>query len=193
MFQIDDKIISDDIFEVNFLCDLQSCKGMCCVEGDSGAPLEEEETEFLEKIFHIIKKYLPEKSLKEIEKQGLWVIDSDGDIVTPTIGNLDCVYAYRDEKGIVKCAIEKAYLNEEIDFRKPISCHLYPIRVKKYDDFYALNYDKQKICQVAVILGNKKNLPMFKFLKEPLTRKFGEEFYNDLEIAYDEYYKKREL
>jgi len=191
MFQIDDKLISDDIFEVNFLCDLSKCNGMCCVEGDSGAPLEDDELKVLEEIYPIIKSYLPEKSVKEIEKQGLYVIDRDGDVVTPIINGRECVYAYQDENGIYKCAIEKAYEDGKVEFRKPVSCHLYPIRIKKYNDFYALNYDKQKICNVALIKGKKEKLPLFKFLKEPLIREFGEDFYFEMEIAYEEYYKKR--
>jgi len=192
MFQIDDKIISDDIFEVKFACDLNACKGWCCVEGDAGAPLTEDEALILDEIFPKIKRYLPDKALKTIEKKGLYEYDEDGDLVTTTVNDKECVFAYFDNNGIVKCAIEKAYFDGVVDFRKPISCHLYPIRLKNYEEFVAINYDKQKICNVALIKGKKENIPLFKFLKEPLIRKFGEEFYSGLEKIYIEFFREGE-
>ncbi len=191
MFQIEDKIISDDLFEVKFACDLNKCKGWCCVEGDAGAPLTEEEALVLEEIFPVVKKYLPQTAIDTITEKGLYEYDSDGDLVTTTVGNNECVFAYTDEKGIVRCAIEKAFLNGEINFRKPISCHLYPVRLKFYEEFVAVNYDRQKICDVALIKGRKENIPLFRFLKEPLIRKFGEEFYEDMEKIYEEFYMKK--
>ena len=192
MFQIDDKIISDDIFEVKFACDLNACKGWCCVEGDAGAPLTEDEALILDEIFPKIKQYLPDKALKTIEKKGLYEYDEDGDLVTTTVNDKECVFAYFDNNGIVKCAIEKAYFDGVVDFRKPISCHLYPIRLKNYEEFVAINYDKQEICNVALIKGKKENIPLFKFLKEPLIRKFGEEFYSGLEKIYIEFFREGE-
>jgi len=181
MIQIEDKIISQDIFEEHFLCDLPKCKGSCCVEGESGAPLEDEETEILEQIYPKIKHLLPKKSQKIIEEQGTWVIDMDGDKVTPINNGRECVYVYFEEDGTAKCAIEKAYNQGIVDFKKPISCHLYPIRVTKYKDFEALNYHQWPICEPARVLGKEVGLPIFKFLKEPLIRKYGEEFYDHLE------------
>ncbi len=190
MFQIDDKIISDDLFEVNFVCNLDKCKGICCVDGDSGAPLTEEEAKLMGKVYPIIKKYLPLQAISEIEKQGLYITDYDGDLVTPTINNRECVYAYYDEKGIVKCAFEKAYLNNEIDFIKPISCHLYPVRIKEYEEFFAVNYDERSICKAALIKGKKEKTPLFKFLEVPLKRMFGNDFYEQLEVIYEEFFLK---
>jgi hypothetical protein len=183
MVQIDDKIISLDIFERKFICDLPKCLGACCVEGESGAPLEENETEILENIFDIIKDDLSVDALAEIEKKGKWEIDGDGDRVTPIINGKECVYTYFDNKGVCKCVIEKAYYEGKIDFKKPVSCHLYPIRVSKYAEFEALNYHKWPICSAARELGSKEGVPVFRFLKEAISRKFGAEFYNEMEAS----------
>jgi len=191
MFQIDDKIISDDIFEVKFVCDLKKCKGLCCVEGDSGAQLEEKEILIIEKNLPILKKYIPEISQKIIEEKGFYEIDFEGDCVTTTVDDKECVFVYYDEHKIAKCSIEKAFINNEISFRKPISCYLYPIRLKYYKNFIAINYDKQKICNSALIKGKKENVPLFVFLKEPLIIKFGEEFYDALVKIYEEFYMKK--
>ena len=182
MIQIDDTIISLDIFEKNFLCDLSSCKGACCVEGDSGAPLLPEEKEVLEKIFPKVKPYMNKKSVKIVEEIGVAIIDSDNDLTTPLVNNRECVYAII-EKGIYKCAIEKAFSNGDISFKKPISCHLYPIRIKKYKDFEAINYEKIKICQPACACGDALKIPVYVFLKEALRRKYGSNWYNKLEEA----------
>lgn len=181
MVQIDDKIVSTDIFTKRFVCNLSVCKGECCVEGESGAPLEEEETTILEEIYPIVKPYLSNKAIEEIERQGKWVIDSDGDKVTPIINKKECVYTYFDDEGICKCAIDKAFQDGKIDFKKPISCHLYPIRVAKYPDFEALNYHIWPICHSARELGGQLGVPIYKFLKEPIIRKYGQSFYDEME------------
>ena len=186
MIQIDDKIISSDVFLRKYCCDLSKCAGECCVEGDSGAPLDDAETEILEKIYPIVEPYLNEKERAEIARQGKWVIDDDGDKVTPIINGRECVYTYRDEDGCWKCAIERAYREGKIDFYKPISCHLYPIRVTKYTSYEALNVHDWTVCKAAKKLGEKLGLPVYKFLREPLIRKYGEEFYHQLEIAAPE-------
>lgn len=174
-------VISDDVKENFFVCDLEKCKGACCVEGDAGAPLADEETKILDDIYPLVKNYLTEEGIETIERQGTWVRDWDGDKVTPTIGdNGACVYALTDERGILKCGIEQAYLDGKIGFKKPISCHLYPIRITKYDDFEALNYDRWDICSAACVLGNQLGVPVYKFLKEPLIRKYGEDWYAEL-------------
>ncbi len=183
MVQIDDKIISLDIFERHFVCDLPRCLGACCVEGESGAPLDDEETEILDAIFPVIKSMLSPKAVEIIEKKGTWEIDSDGDKVTPIINGKDCVYTYFDEAGICKCVIEKAFNEGLIDFKKPVSCHLYPIRITKYADFEALNYHTWHVCSVARELGQKVGLPVFRFLKDPIIRKYGEAFYHEMEEA----------
>ncbi|TRX66471.1 DUF3109 family protein [Carboxylicivirga sp. M1479] len=181
MIQIDDKIISTDIFEKRFVCNLDKCKGECCVEGESGAPLEDEETSILEEIYEIVKPYLKPKAIEEVEKQGKWVIDSDGDKVTPIINGKECVYTYFDEDGVCKCAIDKAHQEGLIDFKKPISCHLYPIRITKYPDFEGLNYHSWHLCGPARELGTNLGVPIYKFLKEPLIRRYGQAFYDEME------------
>lgn len=183
MIQIDDKVISIDIFEEHFICDIPKCHGSCCVEGESGAPLEDDEVAILEEIYPIIKSRLPKKSQKIIEERGTWEIDPDGDKVTPINNGRECVYVYFDENNAAKCAIEKAHSEGLIDFKKPISCHLYPIRVTKYNDFQALNYHQWPICGPARVLGKEVGLPMFKFLREALIRKFGAAFYDEMEEA----------
>lgn len=187
MIQIDDAIVALDIIEENFLCDLSACKGECCVEGESGAPLENEEVEVLEKILPLIWDDLSPKAQEVINKQGVAYQDRDGDMVTSIVNGKDCVFTYYDEKGICKCAIEKAYKEGKTDFYKPISCHLYPIRLEKFREFTAVNYHRWRICKAAVLLGNKEGLRIYQFLKEPLIRKFGDAWYNELCIAADEY------
>ncbi len=182
MFQIGKAIITDDLFEEEFACNLQVCKGMCCVEGDSGAPLLEEEKAVLERIFPVIKNYLTPKGVEAIRKQGKYVIDSEGDLTTPLINGKECAYVTRDDKGIYLCGIEKAYNDGKIDWQKPVSCHLYPVRVKDYGEFQTVNYHRWEICSSACELGKQLKIPLFKFLKEPLIRKFGEDWYNELEI-----------
>ena len=179
MIQVDDKIISLDVFEKHFVCDLNACKGACCIEGDSGAPLLEEEKKILEEIYENVKPYMREKGIVEIEKHGVAVYDDDGDLTTPLVNNRECAFA-SFENGITKCTIEKAYSDGKIDFKKPISCHLFPIRIKEYSDFDAVNYEKITICKAACERGNKLEIPIYIFLKEPLVRKYGEDWYKEL-------------
>jgi len=182
MIQIDDKILSVDIFENYFCCDLASCLGACCVHGQSGAPLEHEEVMILEDILEKISPYIKPEGLESIKMNGVAVVDSDGDLVTSLIDGKECSFCIV-ENGINFCAIEKAWFDKKIDFRKPISCHLYPIRVKKFSTFTGLNYDKWEICKPARNLGTQKGLPVFRYLKEPLIRAFGEDFYAQVEEA----------
>lgn len=186
MVQIDDKIISLDVFEQQFVCDLNACKGACCVEGDSGAPLELEEVDILAQIFDKVKSFMREESIKEVERQGFSVIDKDGDRTTPLVNNKECAFVSFDTNGTAKCSIEQAYDKDIIDFKKPISCHLFPIRIQKYDDFEAVNYESIKICEPACSCGQKLEVPVFKFLKEPLIRLYGDQWYNTLIEAADE-------
>lgn len=182
MIQIEDKIVSQEIFDQQFVCDLNACKGACCVEGDSGAPLLKNEAKELEKSYSIIKKYLSADGKEAIKKQGFSVVDSDNDLTTPLVNNRECAYVFNDS-GIIKCAIEKAYLEDEISFKKPISCHLYPIRITEYNEFDAVNYESNKICSPACKLGGLLKVSVFRFLKEPLIRKYGESFYTELEVV----------
>jgi hypothetical protein len=181
MVQIDDKLISLDVFEKRFVCNLEVCMGACCVEGESGAPLEDHETGILEDLLPQLRPLLSKKALKEIDKDGAWVIDADGDKVTPIIDGKECVYTYFDEKGICKCAIEKIHAEGKTDFKKPISCHLYPIRVTKYPTYEALNYHTWPICHPARELGGNLGVPIYKFLKAPIQRKYGSAFYDEME------------
>lgn len=191
MIQIDDKLISEDIFSEEFVCNLSKCKGACCVEGDVGAPLDKSETEILDRIYEQVKPYLRPEGIAAIEKQGKWEIDPrDNDFVTPMVEDKECAYVIFDEKGITKCGIEKAYEDGAVDWQKPISCHLYPIRVDEYRTFTALNYHKWEICSDACTLGRELQVPIYKFVKIPLIRKYGEEFYQTLCDAADEWKKE---
>lgn len=183
MIQIGDAIVSMDVFEKHFLCDLNACKGACCVEGESGAPLTDEEAELIEKFFPVFKQYMSTDCVDVVEKNGFSHIDFDGDLVTPLINNRECVYTFTDEQGIVKCAIEKAYFEGKISFRKPVSCHLFPIRIDEYNSFNAVNYQRLDICKAARICGAKNKLPLYVFLKDALIRKYGAEWYAELEVA----------
>jgi len=181
MIELGKTLLSDDIKDKMFICDLEKCKGACCVEGDLGAPLNFDELDKLDEIYDEVKPYLSEEGIREIELQGTYIIDEDDEYSTPTIDGKECAYAIYDANNILKCGIEQAYLDGKIDYKKPISCHLYPIRVTKYEKFEALNYDKWSICSPACDLGNKMGLPVYKFLKEPLVRAYGMDWYENLE------------
>lgn len=191
MIQIDDTIITLDVIEENFLCNLSACKGECCIEGDSGAPLEEDEVKILEEVLPIVWDDLSPTAKELIKQQGVAYKDTDGEMVTSIVNGKDCVFTYYDEEGICKCAIEKAYKEGQINFYKPISCHLYPIRLQRYRDFTAINYHRWRVCKAAVVLGNEKGLKIYQFLKEPLIRKFGQVWYDELCSAVEEYKKMK--
>lgn len=191
MIQIEDKLISEEIFSEEFVCNLTRCKGACCVEGDVGAPLLKEELPILEEIFDKIKPYLRPEGVQALREQGTWTVDpSDNDYVTPMVNGAECAYVIFDEKGITKCGIEKAYEAGAVNWPKPISCHLYPIRAKQYSSFEAMNYDRWPICHDACTLGRELQVPVYKFLKNPLIRKYGQAFYQELEQAAEDW--KRE-
>ena len=192
MLQIDNTVISLDLLEERFVCDLVSCKGACCIEGDSGAPLEDNEIEIIEELMPLIWDDLSDVSKKVIEKQGVFYIDEDNEPVTSIVSGRECVFTFTDENGICKCAIEKAYREGKTDFYKPISCHLYPVRLQKYKSFTAVNFHKWNICDCALVLGSKLKVPAYVFLKEPLVRKFGKELYEQLEISDKQFYSKEE-
>ncbi len=190
MIQIDDKLISEDLFSEEFVCNLAKCKGICCVEGDAGAPLDEDETRILDEIYPKIKPYLRPEGIQAIEEQGTYTLDFEGDLVTPLVNNAECAYVIFDEKGYTKCAIEKAYEDGVIDWQKPISCHLYPIRITEYSNFSAINYHEWDICSDACTLGKELGVKVYQFLKKPLIRKYGEEFYQTLSEAAEEWEKE---
>ncbi len=183
MVEIGKALLSFDIFEKYFLCDLDTCKGACCVEGTSGAPLTQDEAECIQRYYPEFEKYLPEAHIQAIREQGYSVIDSDGDLVTPLFNKRECAYAYTNDRGILSCAIERAYTEGKIPFRKPLSCHLFPIRITRYKDFDAVNYQQLDICRAGRDCGKKNRLPLYVFLKEPLIRMYGEEWYAELEVA----------
>jgi hypothetical protein len=180
MILIQNSVISDDIADKYFVCDLDKCKGACCVEGDLGAPLEDDELVLITEAYQAAKPYMTARGIEAVEKQGHYIKDHEGDFSTPTIDNKECAYAITDDNGILKCAIEQAYLDGKTTFKKPISCHLYPIRITKYDNYDALNYDRWNICNPACSLGRALGVPIYKFLKEPLIRKYGEAWYMEL-------------
>jgi hypothetical protein len=186
MLQIDETVVSFDLLEEKFVCDLNSCKGECCIEGDDGAPLEESEVKIIENLLPIIWDDLTETSKEVIKKQGVSYIDNDGEPVTSIVNGAECVFTYTDESGICKCAIEKAFREGKTDFYKPISCHLYPVRLQKYNEFIAVNYHRWSVCKCARTLGGKLGVPVYQFLKEPLIRRFGADWFNQLEIADQE-------
>lgn len=154
--------------------------GACCVEGDSGAPLDPEELPILERIYSHVEPYLTEEGKRVIAEEGVYTQDFEGDYVTPVINGRECAYAIYDERKILKCGIEQAYLDGKIDYKKPISCHLYPIRVTKYEQYHALNYDRWDICSPACSFGKELGVPVYQFLKEPLIRAYGPKWYKEL-------------
>ncbi|AMJ65394.1 DUF3109 family protein [Hymenobacter sp. PAMC 26628] len=181
MIIIQQTVISDDLADNFFVCNLEACKGACCVEGDLGAPLEEAELKILETEYENIKPFLTEAGRQAIAEQGLYIKDWEDDYSTTTIGDRECAYALYDGKGILKCGIEEAYLAGATTFKKPISCHLYPIRITKYEEFEALNYDRWNICSPACAYGANLGVRVYQFLKDPLIRKYGEDWYNELD------------
>jgi hypothetical protein len=183
MIEIGKTIISMDVLESKFCCDLDHCKGACCVDGDSGAPLTPEEAETIERLYPVYEEYLSKENLAEVASQGFSKIDHDGDLVTPIIGKNECVYTFVNEKGITLCAIEKAYFEKNTEFRKPVSCHLFPIRITEYKRFDGVNYERLKICKPGRACGKSNNLPLWKYLKEPLIRRYGEEWYDELKLV----------
>lgn len=185
MIKIGDVLVSDDIKQVEFVCHLEKCKGACCVEGDLGAPLEEDELAQMKAIQKKVKPYLMPAGVKALEEQGAYILDEDGEYSTPTIGGRECAYAIYDTQGVLKCGIEQAYLDGKIKFRKPISCHLYPIRITKKKGFEAVNYHKWSICSAACSYGKSLRVPLYKFLREPLIRKYGSAWYDELVEAIE--------
>jgi hypothetical protein len=181
MFQLGKTIVSEEIIEKDFVCNLSSCKGACCVDGDAGAPLELDETKILESIYSKVKPFLRKEGIAAIEAQGKFTTNDFGEHETPLIDGADCAYVFFDKKGTALCAIEEAYNQGVIDWKKPVSCHLYPIRVKDYTEFSAVNYHKWEICDDACSLGKELQVPVYKFVKQALIRKFGEDWYMELE------------
>jgi hypothetical protein len=185
MIEVGHVVLTDDIKDEYFVCDLGKCKGGCCVEGDLGAPLDEEELAILDKIYPAVEPYLNDKGKAAIASQGKYILDDDNEYSTPTIDGKECAYAIYDGAGILKCGIELAYREGKIDpivegYQKPISCHLYPLRATRYERFEAINYDRWSICRDACTNGMNLKVPLYKFLRQPLERKYGKEWYQEL-------------
>lgn len=185
MFQLDKTIISEELFEKEFVCNLTACHGACCVDGDAGAPVAKDELDKMIEVYPKVKPFLRPEGIQAIEEQGVYVIGEDGEYETPLIDGKDCAYVIFDGKTAL-CGIEQAYNQGLIDWKKPVSCHLYPVRVKEYSDFAAVNYHKWHICSDACTLGKELGVPVYKFVKEALIRKFGQQWYDELEkVAED--------
>ncbi len=190
MIQIDDTVVSEILLDKKFVCNLDKCMGACCVEGDAGAPLEEDELKELETVFPLVKEYLSETSIQALEED-LYTIDGDGEYVTQLVNGKECAFVFFDEKGITKCSIEQAFINNKTSFKKPISCHLFPVRLTPYKNFTAVNYAHWDICDDACSLGEELGVQTYQFLKEPLIRKFGNKWFEELELV-DKHLNKSE-
>ena len=188
MIEVQNTLVHEDLISESFVCNLNKCKGICCVEGDAGAPLDVAETAILADVYPKIRHLLEPKGIAAIEAQGTSVVDVDGDLTTPCVdGNKECAYV-TFENGITKCGIEKGYEQGLIDWQKPISCHLYPIRVTQYPEFEVLNYDRWHICHDACTFGRELKVPVYQFLKGPLIRKYGETWFKELEDSVSSQY-----
>lgn len=190
MLQIDDTIVSLALIEKEFSCDLKACRGSCCRYGDTGAPLTPDEALTLEQIRADLWPYLRPEGIRAIDKQGTSIRDIDGEQVTPMINNEECAYTVM-ENGIFRCGIEMAFNAGAVDFRKPLSCHLFPVRVRQYRDFRAVNYEEWPICRPGAIAGARQGQKLYVFLREPLLRAFGEEWYDKLQWSANEYAKNK--
>lgn len=193
MIVVENVVLTDEVMDEYFVCDLLKCQGACCEEGDLGAPLTEEETKLLPRLYAQLKPFLTPEGIAAIEQQGFFVKDEEGDFSTPTVGKRACAYAVRDEKGWLKCGIELAYQKKAIDFQKPISCHLYPLRIAQYEQYYTVNYHRWHICNSGCQLGKSLQVPLYEFLKEALIRKYGETWYRQLVAEIHQRQKERTL
>jgi len=182
LVEVGDKIVSTQLFERKFVCDLNACKGACCIEGDAGAPLTLEEVDILEENIDAIKPFMRPEGLAAIANAGVFYMDDENEPVTTLVNGKECAFVYFDDQGVTKCAVEKAHSLGKLDFKKPISCHLYPIRVMRFNELTALNYNEWDICKPACACGEQLNVPVYKFLKEPIERAFGTDFFKELEI-----------
>lgn len=187
MLQIGNVLVSLDVVERYFCCDLDKCLGECCIEGDAGAPITEEEYDELKRVLPQVWDDLSPQAKDVIREQGVGYVDEEGDLVTSIVDGKDCVFTCHGANGMCYCAVEKAYREGRINFYKPISCHLYPVRVTEYATCTALNYHRWKICKAAEVLGRKKQLRLYRFLEQPLVRRFGREWYDEFRAACDAY------
>ncbi len=192
MFLIQNTLVSLDVIEKEFCCDLETCRGCCCIEGDAGAPVSDEEVAEIEQILHILLPDMTKEARAVVEKQGISYLDPSGERVTSIVNDKDCIFARTDHNGWCYCLIEKAYHAGKIGFKKPISCHLYPIRLTRVGNYIGVEYHRWDICHCARQLGKKKHIPLYQFLREPLVRRFGEAWYAELELTASEWKKQCE-
>ena len=194
MIAIENILVSDEVVESQFVCDLSKCKGGCCEDGDAGAPLSKKELTELNNAYDAAKPYMTKEGIAVTEKQGRYEYDREFGWVTPTIQGKMCAYGYRDKKGVIMCAFEQAYNDGKTTWKKPVSCHLYPIKIKKSKEYEMLNYEpRESLCSPACALGEKLKVPTYVFLKDALVRKYGEDFYHLLEKAAEQYFKNRKI
>ncbi len=188
MFQIQDTLVSLDLAERFFCCDLDKCHGQCCIDGDAGAPITEAERDIINEIAPGLRDDLLPRALEVIDSEGTSYVDEEGDLVTQIIDGRNCVFTCYGPGGMCLCAIEKACAQGRTSgFRKPSSCALYPVRLTRYPTFTAVNYHRWKICRPAEILGRKLGIRLYKFLEGPLTEHFGREWYDELVLACETY------
>ena len=193
MFELGKTVVSEEILENHFVCDLNACKGACCIDGNAGAPLEEEETEILTNLFSDLSPFLRPEGIEAIKSQGAFVKGDDGEWETPLIDNNECAYVVYNDSGIAQCGIENANKAGAVDWQKPVSCHLYPVRIREYSQLTAVNYHKWEICDPACTLGDALKMPIYKFVKDALIRKFGAEWYKELEEAASQLLNSRNV
>ena len=192
MIVIEHTLVSDEVMEEYFVCDLSKCKGGCCEDGDTGAPLETKELDIINEVYETVKPYLTREGIKEIEKTGRYQYDREYGWVTPAVDNGMCAYGYHDHQGILKCAFEQAYYDGRISWKKPISCHLFPIRIKVGKEYDLVNYEpRENLCAPACKLGNKLKVPVYQFLKEAIIRKYGQEYYEAMDAYHQMYFNKK--
>lgn len=191
MIAIDNALISEEVLKAKFVCDLHKCKGGCCEDGDAGAPLEKEEKKSIDDNYKAFEPYMTAEGIAEVKRQGKYIYDKEFGWVTPTIDGKICAYGFRDGQGIIKCAIEQAYRDGKVDWKKPISCHLFPLKITNTKTYTTVNYEpRETLCKAACSLGKKLKMPVYQFLKDPIIRKFGEEFYNTLNAIATEYFEE---
>ena len=192
MFIIGDTLVSLDVLEKQFCCDLGACCGKCCIEGDAGAPVSEDELQEIEKVLPLIQPLMTRKAQKTVEQNGLSYLDPSGERVLSIVDGQACVFMQRDEKRWCYCLLEQAYLQGKTSWRKPISCALYPIRLTQVGSRVGVEYHRWDICYPARVLGKKQQVPLYRFLREPLIRRFGQEWYDELELTAEEWKKQCE-
>lgn len=191
LIEVGPHLVSSQILERKFVCDLNACKGACCIEGNSGAPLQLQEIDLIEDKLEQIEPFMRQEGKQAVQQSGIFYMDEDNEPVTTLVNGAECAFVYFDENGITKCAIEKAYREGKIEFNKPQSCHLYPIRVKKLHDKQVLTYEEWDICTPACACGSRLNVPVYKFLQEPINRVFGESFFDDLTLVAKQWIQSR--